>query len=201
MHKKATQFLSIGFVALIGLGLAACPPVVTKTPVGTTIAATPDPALSGMWKGKVAGGKTETYFTLYPQSDGTVTAIVATPPVGSDEGGWAIFSLQTVVLGPNHYMNVTETNNEGKPADGNMAGNTTPVLYRINGDGTLVIYLIDEKAATNAIKAGKIAGTVGEGQYGDVTLTAAATDLDAYMGSPDGRALYIKPFALLKRVK
>jgi hypothetical protein len=201
MYKKATQFLSIGFAALIGLGVAACPPVTSKTPVGSTVAAAPDPGLAGVWKGKTAGSKVDSYFTLFPEDDGTISAVVVTPPLGTDKGGWGVFSVQTVVLGPNHFMNVQEMSDEGKPATGNLADSTTPLLYRLNGDGALVLYLIDETAAKNAIKAGKIAGTIGQGEYGDVALTAPAADLDAYMASPAGRALFIKPFVLLRRVK
>jgi hypothetical protein len=191
----------IGFAALAAFGLAACPPVTSKIPVGTTVTATPDQALAGVWKGRVALSATFSYFTFFPQDDGTVSAVLVTPPSGADKGGWAAFSLQTVTLGPNRFMNVRETIDQGKPATGAMADNTIPVLYRINGDGALVLYIIDEKLAKNAIKGGKIAGDIEQGQYGNVTLTATAADLDAFMASPQGRALFDKPLVILRKEK
>lgn len=195
------DLVRIGLAALVAIGLAACPPVTSKTPLGTTVTAAADPGLTGIWKGRVATGDAFSYFSFFPQDDGTISAVVVTQPSAKDQGGWAAFTLQTVTLGPNHYMNARETTEEGKPASGSMTDNTIPVLYRINSDGALVLYIIDEKLAKNAIKAGKIAGTVEEGQFGNVTLTAAATDLDAFMASPDGRALFNKPLVILRKVK
>jgi hypothetical protein len=199
----ALNLLRIALVALVGLGAAACLPVTSKTPMGTTSPSmiTPEPGLAGVWKGRMAAGDTFSYFTFFPQEDGTMSAVIVTPPSPKDKGGWGAFTLQTVTLGPNHFMNVRETIDEGKPGSGTMADNTVPVLYRLNGDGALVLYIIDETAAKNAIKTGKIAGTIDPGEYGDIALTATPGDLDAYMASPGGRALFVKPLAILRRVK
>jgi hypothetical protein len=201
MHRAHLSLFGVAFVTLAALGLAACPPVTSKTPIGTTVTAVRDPALDGVWKGHVAGDKANSYFTFLPQDDGTYSVIAVTPSSPKDKGGWLAFSAQTVSLGPYHYINARETFDSGKPATGAMADNTFPVLYRVNGDGALVLYIIDETQAKNAIKAGKIVGTVEDGQSGDVTLTAAPGDLDAYMGSADGRALFIKPLILLRHDK
>jgi hypothetical protein len=64
-----------------------------------------------------------------------------------------------------------------------------------------VIYLLDEDRVEAAIKANKLAGTMGTGQYADVVITAPASDLDAFMATADGRALFDKPLIILKRVK
>jgi hypothetical protein len=64
-----------------------------------------------------------------------------------------------------------------------------------------VIYLVDEKRAGAAISANKIAGTVDTAKYGDTTLTASASDLDTFMGSADGRALFNAPLIILRKVK
>ncbi len=201
MNRMNLTIIRIGLVALAALGLAACPPVTSKTPLGTTVAAAPDPGLTGVWKGRMAASQTFSYFTFFPQADGTLSVVVVTPPLGADKGGWGVFTVQTVALGPNHFMNAHETIDEGKPATGTMADNTIPILYRINSDGALVIYIMDDTIAKAAIKAGKIAGNVEEGQFGDVVLTAQAADLDAYMASPQGRALFTKPLAILRKVK
>jgi len=197
------NFLRIALVAMLGIGVAACPPVTSKTALGTTSPSmiTPEPALIGMWKGRIGTTAGFSYITFFPQDDGTVSAVALTPSSPKDKGGWGAFTLQTVTLGAYHYMNLRETISDGKPGDGAMANNATPVLYRINGDGAMVLYIIDETAAKNAIKSGKIAGTIEPGDYGDIMLTATPGDLDTFMASPAGRALFIKPLGILRRVK
>ena len=53
----------------------------------------------------------------------------------------------------------------------------------------------------DAIKSGKLKGTIEQGDFGDVAITAAPGELDAYMASPAGRALFTKPLVVLKKVK
>lgn len=190
------RLLSVVCVALVA---TACLPVTTTAPVGSTTAMTPDPALNGMWKGRPPKETTDIYFTFLPQSDGTITAIY-TSPSGKDVG-WGVYSLKTSTLGANHYMNVHEVSSDGKPADDSAAQKNIPMLYRLNGDGALVLYFVDEKRAGAAIAANKIAGTVDTAKYGDTTFTASASDLDTFMGSADGRALFNAPLIILHKVK
>ncbi len=198
---NSLNFLRIACVALMGIGLCACPPVTSKTPVGTTVKAVRDPALTGVWRGKVAEGDAVSYFTFLPQDDGTYSVVLVTPPSAKDNGGFGVFGVETVTLGRLHFINARELSDDNKAAKGAMADNTIPLLYKLEGDNTLVLYMMDEDAARNAIKAGKIKGTVEEGQFGDVTLTASPGELDTYMGSPAARALFTKPLVTLKRVK
>ncbi len=199
MRRAFVQFV---LLAAIAVGLAACPPVTTKTAIGTTAAkAESDPGLIGTWRGRIGNSKIFSYFTFLPQKDGTVSALVVTPPTADNEGGWAAFNLQTVSLGPYHFMNAREAFEDGKAASGSMADNIVPVLYRINGDGAIVLYLVDENAAKKAIKDGKIEGTVEDGEFGDVVLTAKPVDLDTFMASAAGRALFIKPLTILRKAK
>lgn len=198
---NSLNFLRIACVAFIGIGLAACPPVTSKTPVGTTVKAVRDPALTGVWRGKVADGDVVATFTFLPQDNGTYTVVLVTPSSAKDNGGYGVFPVQTVTLGHYHFMNAREIFEDNKPAKGPMADNTFPLLYRLSGDDTLVLYLIDETAARGAIKSGKLKGTIGEGDFGDVTLTASPGDLDAFMASAAGRALFTKPLVVLKKMK
>ncbi len=50
------------------------------------------------------------------------------------------------------------------------------------------------------MKSGKIKGTIGKGQFGDVTITADGPALDTFFQSPAGLALYKKPFGLMKQI-
>jgi hypothetical protein len=202
---EGKRFMRLYFHAAIviaaALASSACLPVTSKTPVGTTAGLKSDPALIGMWKGRSGDGNNSFYLTFFPQDDGTLKAVLLTPPDAKDKGGWLAFSVQTAALGRNQFIDAKELDDSGKAPDGKLADNTVPLLYRINGDGALVLYLPDDKAVAAAIKQGKIAGETEPGQYGDVTLTASAADLDALMATPEGRALFKKPLAIFKRVK
>jgi len=197
-RRAALQFAILAFAAI---GLAACPPVTTKTPVGTTVTAANDPGLPGVWRGRIGTYKNSSFFTFLPAKDGTTTAIVVMATTSDDEGGWGAFSLDTVALGSRHYFNVRETIDQGNPATGSMADNSFPVLYHFTGHDELTLSMIDEDAAKAAIKAGKIAGTVGSGQFGDVVLTAPPGELDRYMASAASNPLFAKPLIVLHRVK
>lgn len=197
---NSLNFLRIACIAVLGVGLCACPPVTSKTPVGTTVKAVPDPVLTGVWRGRF-DKDTPSYLTFLPRDDGTISVVWVTPPSKGDAGGYGVFTMQAVTLGKYHYLNVRETLDDGKPATGPMADRTFPVLYRFDDDGALVMYIIDENVAKNAVKAGKIAGTIASGDYGDVVLTATPGELDAFMASPAGRALFTKPAMVLRKVK
>jgi hypothetical protein len=197
---NSLNFLRVALFAVVGVGLAACPPVTSKTPVGTTVKAVRDSGLAGAWRGKVADGDVTSTFTFLPEEDGTFSVVLVTPPSAKDNGGFGVFGVQTVALGRYRFINAHETYEDNKPAKGTMADNTIPILYKLSGD-TLVLYIVDDTAARDAIKAGKLKGVVQSGEFGDVTITAAPGDLDTYMASPAGRALFTKPLAVLKRVK
>jgi hypothetical protein len=193
--------LRFALVLAASLFASACLPVTTTTPVGSTAGFVNDPALTGIWRGEQQKSESAVYVSFYPQDDGTITLVGMSGPNKSDQGGWAVYSLKTAALGAYHFMDAQEVSSDGKTAGGDSSGKTFPLLYRVNGDGALVIYLADEKAVKAAIASGKIAGTVGEGDMGDVTITASATDLDAFMQTPAGRALFVRPLLILKKVK
>jgi len=193
------KFLRLATVLCTALIATACLPVTSTVPVGSSVGFTPDPALTGMWKGHGEDPRQAGYLSFFPQDDGTITALMITPD-GKDSS-WATFSLQTATLGANRFMNAHEVLSNGKPDDDAEAQKTFPLLYRVNGDGALVIYLLDEKKAAAAIHAGKIAGTIEPGKDGDIAITAQASDLDAFMQTADGRALFVKPLGIFKREK
>ena len=66
---------------------------------------------------------------------------------------------------------------------------------------TLTLSLMDEKPTKDAIRAGKIKGTPGQGDMGDAVITADARALDAFFKSPAAAALFAKPFFTLRKMK
>jgi len=188
-------------IAATALALAACLPVTTRTPVGTTAGLGADPDLIGTWKGRSAADKTVMYFHFLRAKNGGIDLVLVGPTTKKDEGGWMVLHLDTASLGAAKFINARALYNGGKPAEGAMAEHSFPVLYGFGAKGELTISQIDEDAAKAAVKAGKIAGTIGEGESGDVMLTADAKTLDAFFQTPDGLALFPKPFAVLKKVR
>jgi len=196
-------FARLSAVIALALLAAACLPVTTTSPVGTTTGLAADPALTGLWKGHGDKPSDTIYAFFFPQSGATTSAVLLRPAAkdGAKDGGWGHYTFETTTLGPYKFMNAHELSSDGKPSDEDAAKKSFPLLYRVNGDGALVIYLVDEKRARAAIKAGKIQGTVDPTDYGDVVITASGADLDAFLQTPDGRALFVKPLAILKKEK
>jgi hypothetical protein len=192
------RVLTFAMAVVLGFTTTACLPVTTSSPLGPA-GSKPDPLLTGMWKGKAGESQSVTYLTFFPQSDGTLKIVMMMPPAVNEDGGWMVFQARSVRLGFYQYLDAKEVDDGGKPPDARLAH--IPVLYHLSGDGFLVLTLIDDSAAREAIRNGKIAGTIERGEYGDVTITADPAAVDGFLGSDAGRALFKKPFAILARVK
>ncbi len=194
---KAIRFAVLGLAALF---VAACLPVTTKNPVGSSAGFKPDPALIGLWKGH---GEDEDdqdgYFYFLRNEDGSITAILITP--GKETDDWGTFTLQTATLGANHLMNVHEGLKNGQPNDEELAKANIPLLYRVERDGKLTLALLDDEAAAAAVKAGKIQGTIEPGTSGDVRITAEPAAQDAFFATKEGAALFSKKLVTLTRVR
>lgn len=187
--------------ALAAFGLSAC--VAVKNPIGTSVGYVNDPALEGTWRGSSDEDRPNGYFHVIANDDATMTVVGFTPKGPKDKAEWGTLSLTTVTLGPNRYMNVRETGeNGGPPKDSWPAGASIPLLYRIDGN-TLRIFTLDEKKTADAIRAKKIEGTVttnkvGSIPYDTVAITADGPHLDAYLARPDAANLFT-PFTAMTR--
>jgi hypothetical protein len=122
-------------------------------------------------------------------------------PDRGDDFNVAILKLTTVRFGNFGFLNVRWMMDPKHELPDQPPG-TIPVLYRFDAKGELVIYVPDEHATDDAIRAHKIAGTLDSGGTDHTTLvTADGASLDRFFRSPAGLALYQKPFAVLTRVK
>ncbi|HEY2032093.1 MAG TPA: hypothetical protein VGH02_00250 [Rhizomicrobium sp.] len=194
---RITPFLA----AALSLLLASCFPPTTTHPVGTTAGLANDPALTGLWRGKMKNDEQrDVYFHFLPSADGTMTVVLVQGGTEPD-GDWSVASITTATVGNNHIMNARLTFNNGKPDEEDMARNTMPLLYRFDGPNHLTLYLMDEDATKAAIQAHKIAGTVEPGQFGDAVITALPKELDAFMASKKGAALFGERFATLTKME
>jgi hypothetical protein len=181
--------------------LAACYPPTTTHPVGTTVGLSNDPALSGLWRGKMHNDEShDVYFHFLPQSDGTVTVVMVQS--GSEpDGDWSVASITTAMFGANRFMNARLLYSGGSAEDPDAQQGNVPLLYRMDGPNRISLFLMDEDAAKAAIQARDVAGTVESGQFGDATITAAPKDLDAFMASKKGVALFGERFATLTKIE
>ena len=193
----AGRWNRVGVLFAVFLAAAACLPVTSKSPLGTTAGYKADPQLAGMWKS--ASDQSAPWFAFFPQPDGSTKAVMIEPASQSDKGGWMVFDLRTTTLGSDRYMDASVIEDDGKPPA--QALDHIPVLYSFGADGSLTLTVMDEDAVKDAISAGKIAGQAEPGQTGDVVLTATPAALDAFLESPGGRALFKKPLVTLSRVK
>lgn len=196
---KAVRFAFLGCMALL---VAACLPVTTKNPVGTTVGFKADPMLQGVWKGHGddnEGDMKDGYFVFLAGADGMMTVILITPENDGDE--WGTFSLKPATLGENHYMNVGGGLKNGKPDDDELFKENILLKYDIGADGRLTLALLDEKAVAEAIKAGRIEGKVDPGSMGDVHITADEAAQDKFFASKEGAALFSAKFVTLTRMK
>lgn len=196
--------------------LAGCLPVTSKVPVGTTTGLGADPALLGTWIGRAEdqpGNDKKDEGTLYihflpaTSPDGPeITGVWVVTKNGKSDGELNIYVLRTAKLGDNGFIDVVKFTNPdtqtkpGAAPDNGLNGNTIPLLYTIGKHRTLTLYLLDEDATKAAIAAGKIAGTVETGNFGDVKITADAHALDAFMATPEAAKLF-KAFVVLHKAE
>ncbi|HEX4861884.1 MAG TPA: hypothetical protein VFV07_11645 [Rhizomicrobium sp.] len=194
------RFACLGLAALL---LAACLPVTSDNPVGSTTGFKPDPALVGLWKGhgedKNNKDEKDAYFAFLRGEDGDMTAVLITPEKESDD--WGSYEVQVATLGANHIMNVRGATKNGKPVTDEMDREIIPMRYDIGKDGKLTLSLLDDKATTAAIKAGRIKGTVHEGSENDCHITASPKELDTFFSTKEGAALFSAKLVVLTKVK
>ena len=182
---------------------AACLPVTTSVPVGSTTGFKPDQALTGTWIATSADKNDKdsgsAYFHFLPQADGSMTVVMVPYNAGDkDAGEWSVYKVQAATVGGYHYLNAQEVSNNGQAPEESLS-KTFPLLYRTGDGGRVTLYLMDDDAAKAAIQAGKIKGEVEPGDFGDVHITADAAALDAFFATPEGAAMFKKPLLVMTR--
>ncbi|MGA7712850.1 MAG: hypothetical protein WCA81_13180 [Rhizomicrobium sp.] len=195
--------LHIALAILCTLFAAACLPVTSKTPVGTTTGLGTDTALYGTWKGYSAEDHTLVYLhVLRPKNNEAISAVMVGTGTDKDEGTIMLVELRTAALGDNHFMNVIKffTKDENGETANALKDASIPLLYRFGKNHSLTLYLLDEDKTKEAIAAGKLQGTVESGNFGDVKITSDAAALDAFMATPEAAKLF-KLFVVLKKAE
>ena len=186
---------------LFALVLSACYPT-TVTPIGSSGPMTPDARLVGMWKGMPKDPKDgPNYITFLPRKD-SLEAIIVTPAHGDDHGGWMTFAAHTGKVGKNSFINARELLDDGQPPSDDTAKDYTPVLYVFGKDGTLRMYMLDDKPVEDAIDKGLLKGEYKKSDFGDdIRITASAKELDDFFISHDPKNYFTELLGTYRRVK
>jgi len=188
-----------GLVALCAVALAACYPVTTSAPVGTSVGFSADPNLAGLWRAEMAQSKDEVvYFHFLPMQDGSFNVVIVSGGQKLD-GDWSVVRVKSAALGERNFLNAEMVFNNGNKEE-NGARGTIPLFYRTESDGRISLFIVSEQAAKDAIQRGKIAGSIEPGDFGDVKITADPDVLDKYFGSDEGAALFTEKFATLTKM-
>lgn len=191
------------FAILCTLLAAACLPVSSKTPIGTTAGLGSDAALYGTWKGYSAEDHSPVYLHILRSKSGEATqAVLVGTGTDKEDGSIMLVELRTATLGDNHYMNVMTffTKDQNGETANSLKDASVPLLYRFGKNHSLTLYLLDEDKTKEAIAAGKLQGSVESGNFGDVKITSDAAALDAFMATPEAAKLF-KPFVVLKKAE
>lgn len=192
-------YLRLLFMAAAMLALAACYPPTTSHPIGTTIGFKSDPSILGVWKAQPDPDNHKSYYYhLLNAKDGAMFAVLV--PDQGEASDVIMLRLKAARFGKFGILNVRVMMDPEHDTPDQPPG-TLPILYRLEANGTLKIFGLDEDATKVAIAAHKIAGTVANGGSGDVVITADGATLDKFFRSPAGLALFKKPFAILTRVR
>lgn len=168
-------------------------------PIGASVELKNDPALDGLWYGKTDKDGDAAYYHVLLNADDTATVVGVGQRHHDDKGGWGVLTVTTAALGNNHYINAREVFENGRPA----SQPENPVawysgLYRIDGN-SLTIYGLDERKVAGEVKAGRIAGTISPGRFGDnIEITADAAHIDKWLSLPDAPKLFAPVFTLTR---
>src|SRR5512146_3306408 len=158
--------------------LAACYPPTTSQPVGTTVGFKSDPSLIGLWLASPDPDNHRSYYYHFLDAkDGAMFAVLV--PDRGTANDVMMFKLKTARFGKFGYLNVRPMMDPEHEAPDQPPG-TIPVLYRFEAKGRLAIYLTDEDATKDAIRARKIAGTAATSGTGDAVITADGVTLDKF---------------------
>jgi hypothetical protein len=195
------QNIRLVLAAVAALALAACYPPTTSHPVGSTVGFKGDPSLVGLWKARSTDPDNHTfyYYHLLHAKDGSMLALLV-PGNGGEASDVMMFKLKTARFGNFGFLNARAMMDPEHEATDQPPG-SVPVLYRFEANGTLKIFILEEDATKNAIRAHKIAGTVGTSETDDAVITADGATLDNFFRGRTGLALFEKPFAILTKVK
>lgn len=192
--------IRLALLALATLALAACYPPTTKLPVGTTVGLKNDPLLLGTWKAAPQAGAKENeffYFHFLAAKDGILAVLV---PNGGPASDLLLVKLTTARFGAAGIMNTRMVPGPYAESSEQPPG-TLPVLYRLDAQGRLLLFTLDEDATKNAIRAHKIAGTGVTSGTDDAVITANAPALDKFFRSRAGLALFTNQIATLTKMK
>lgn len=191
------RIVRTAIVVVVAVLLAGCALVYTQTPLGTTVGLGADPALIGTWQGRDDSHDQQEIVIAHFISGSDHDLRLYYLGLFSDGARLIVLRVRTATLGDNGYINANVMAIGGQAADENLCNDNFPVLYLIRGD-TLTLYQLDKEKVKAAIRTGRIKGTIGPGDYGDVVITADGPELDAFLATPEATGMFTNKMVLTR---
>jgi hypothetical protein len=156
-----------------------------------------DDRLIGTWYALDEHGKPVTDGFLHfikPKDGGPMQMVTAAP----DE--YSVFELHTAQLPGKRAFAVRKLHPiEPGKADSNEAKMFMLGTYEIKGDALAIRVYAPDKLR-DAVRAGKIKGTAGTGNFASVTLTGSPQDVARALATPEADAALEEPHTLARRL-
>ena len=186
----AMRRLPIACVLAMLLSLSGCLPV-SVNPLSSLDEATADSRLPGVWCGKSGD---DTIFLHFVAGEGMRMQAVEVDHEKTGKAHTTLYNVFISTIGDFRYMNIREGKGEEKPY--------YFARYKISTSGSLSVWLMSEKSAAKAIKAGKIAGKVVKQSSGDldVKITDTTKSLAAFVRESDPELVFDQKFATFKKL-
>lgn len=187
-----------GLMALLAGWLLGCVPT-SENPIAPP-GARPDRDIVGTWRGTLEDGA-PIYLHLLRRADTMLGALLVTKdeaPESRDE--WAAFRIITAEVASHRYMSALWDYNDGEAVSGIEKGYHL-LRYTLEPDGSLALFQVNEEKLIEAVRAGRVAGTIEESQWtAEVRLTATTEALVAFLAQSDPLSLFDRPFTRLTLV-
>ena len=170
--------------------LAGCMPE-SKEPLAPPSAALPEPRLVGTWFARV---EDDQVYLKIRERDGNWFDIANFDTTKDGKDTLVYYRGYVTQAGDRRIANLQEV--------GGANGSYFFATYRLESANRLVVRFISEKAVADAIKAGRLKGTVKESSLGnDVTITDDPARIAEFLASADAAALFDKSLTFTRTAR
>lgn len=175
---------------LLLLSLAGCLPV-SVNPLSTAENASADSRLPGVWYGKSGEDRVFLHFVA---GEGPQMQVVEVDHEKSGKAHTTSYNVFVTAIEDSRYMNVRDAKSDNAPY--------YFARYRISSSGMLTIWLMSDKSAAKAIRAGKIEGNVVKKRDDeiDVKITDTTKRLAAFVRKSDADLLFDQKFGTFRKL-
>jgi hypothetical protein len=186
--------IAAGFALLLLLGGCL---VESEATLGDPDPAAADPRLLGSWYHAERNGASLVSIADDPAQPGAYRVVYASiRPRGEKPVEFVTYSVWPTVVNGARYLNIRRTG--GSVLEHPVL---TIMAYDIGADDALVLRLISTKAVIEAIKAGRLEGTIAEGRFAsEARITSPRADLVAFIAGAERNVLFSDKAEAMRRM-